>query len=186
MAYIFDFDGVLVGTMEAHFQCYKKAMDESGVSIDKKQFYSQAGMKGVEQIQYFANKQGKKVDAQKIYLRKKEIWEVSDLEVTPISCNIKLLKLLKDSGHPVAIASGSSPSSINPIVEKFNIQVDCIITSEDVKRGKPNPDLFLKAAEKLNANPENCIVIEDSDAGIEAAAAAGMKSMRFYDNAMES
>jgi HAD superfamily hydrolase (TIGR01509 family) len=54
-----------------------------------------------------------------------------------------------------------------------------------VKRGKPHPDLFLCAAEKLGVPPSHCIVIEDSDAGIDAARAAGMKAMRFYDNVNE-
>ena len=67
-------------------------------------------------------------------------------------------------------------------MEQYNIEVDAVVCKEDIERGKPFPDLFLRAAEKLSAKPENCIVIEDSDAGIEAARAAGMKIMRFYDN----
>ena len=65
----------------------------------------------------------------------------------------------------------------------FGVEVDAIATSEDVRRGKPHPDLFLCAAEKLGVEPENCIVIEDSDVGIEAARNAGMKGFRFYDSA---
>jgi HAD superfamily hydrolase (TIGR01509 family) len=67
-------------------------------------------------------------------------------------------------------------------MKKFRIEVDAIASSEDVKRGKPNPDLFLFAAEKLGVEPRNCVVVEDSDVGIEAARAAGMKALRFYDN----
>ncbi|MCK4923699.1 MAG: HAD family hydrolase, partial [Spirochaetes bacterium] len=58
---------------------------------------------------------------------------------------------------------------------------DAVVTSEDVKRGKPNPDLFLCAAEKLELPPELCIVIEDSDVGIEAARNARMHALRFFD-----
>lgn len=61
-AYIFDFDGVLVNTMEAHFACYKQAMEEEDVPIDKKQFYFQAGMTGREQMKYFAKEAGKQID----------------------------------------------------------------------------------------------------------------------------
>jgi HAD superfamily hydrolase (TIGR01509 family) len=67
-------------------------------------------------------------------------------------------------------------------MQKLGIEVDAIASSEDVKRGKPNPDLFLFAAERLGIDPGNCVVVEDSDVGIEAAKAAGMKAFRFFDN----
>ena len=181
-AYIFDFDGVLVDTMQAHFECYSRACAEVGVTIDKKQFYSQAGMKGVEQIRYFADKAGVKVDPQKVYERKVEIYKSNPPKVDRIECNLDLLRVLRESGHPVAIATGSSPPSIEPIMKDHGIEVDAVATSVDVERGKPFPDLFLCAAKKLGVRPALCIVIEDSDVGIEAAQAAGMKVMRFYDN----
>ncbi len=180
-AYIFDFDGVLVNTMEAHYMCYKKALEEYGVPIDKKQFYFQAGMTGREQIRYFCHRADKDLDVEAIYKRKNEIAKTLNNHVSPIVNNIQLLKLLKKECIPVAIATGSSRPSILPIMEKFDIEVDAIVTSEDVKRGKPHPDLFLCAADKLKVAPHNCIVIEDSDVGIEAARAAGMKSLRFYE-----
>lgn len=180
-AYIFDFDGVLVETMEAHFASYKQALEEVNVPIDKKQFFSQAGMKGVEQIKCFADKAGVNVDPAEIYARKREIWADHKDRILPIENNIQLLKLLRKAGCPVGIASGSSLPSILPAMDRFDISVDAIIAAEDVERGKPFPDLFLKAAEKLGVPPESCIVVEDSDAGVAAAKAAGMKIMRFYD-----
>lgn len=182
-AYIFDFDGVLVNTMEAHFICYKKALEEVGVPIDRQQFFSQAGMTGSEQIAYFCEKAGNSSDISKIYQRKKELFKDYRDCATPIECNVQLLKKLKEQNIPVAIATGSSRPSIMPVIAKFDIKVDAIVSAEDVQRGKPNPDLFLCAAERLRVSPENCIVVEDSDVGIEAATAAGMKALRFYDNA---
>jgi HAD superfamily hydrolase (TIGR01509 family) len=184
-AYIFDFDGVLVNTMEAHFQCYKKALGEAGVPIDKKQFFRQAGMTAREQIKYFCDRARKKIDIEKIYKRKKDLFEIYIESNEPIECNLKLLALLKKAGVPVAIATGSSLSSVIPVIKKFNIKADVIATSEDVAKGKPNPDLFLCAARKLNVPPCDCIVVEDSEVGIEAAARAGMKSMRFFNTKKE-
>jgi HAD superfamily hydrolase (TIGR01509 family) len=83
---------------------------------------------------------------------------------------------------PVAIASGSSRQSILPVLKQYEIEVDAVVGAEDVARGKPYPDLFLCAAQRLGQPPANCIVVEDSDVGIEAARAAKMKAMRFYDN----
>ncbi len=181
-AYIFDVDGVLLRTMEAHFACYKQALAESGVPIDKAQFYTQAGMTGQEQIRYFAEKAGVKVEVEKIYARKRELFQEHTEAAGMIDCNVRLLGALKSAEFPVAIASGSSRKSWVPLLAKFGIEADVLVGAEDVKRGKPHPDLFLCAAQKLGVQPSNCIVIEDSEAGIDAARAAGMKAMRFYDN----
>ena len=180
-SYIFDFDGVLAKTMEQHYICYKQALGEVGVPIIKKQFYSQAGMTALEQIKYFCDLAGIETDYKAIYDRKREIFEDYITKAEPIPCNIELIETLRQSGFKVAIASGSSRKSIMPVMEAFKLEVDAVVTSEDVKRGKPNPDLFLAAAEKLNAKPDHCVVIEDSDAGIEAAKNAGMFAMRFYE-----
>ena len=180
--YIFDFDGVLVNTMEMHYQAYKRAMEEAGVPIVRDQFFRQAGMTGREQIKYFADLAGVVADVEQIYRRKGELAQDHPERATRIESNLALLRTLKAAGVPVAIATGSSRPSILPIMKKFGIEVDAIASSEDVKRGKPNPDLFLFAAERLGVEPRNCVVVEDSDVGIEAAKAAGMKALRFYDN----
>ncbi len=181
LGYIFDFDGVLFYTMEGHFQCYRAALEEFGVPIDRAQFYSQAGMKGVEQIAYFSRAAGIEVDPEDVYRRKREIQESRPAVAEPIESNLALLRLLQDNGHPVSIASGSSKPSILPVLEQFGIATDVIVTSEDVVRGKPSPDLFLAAAEGMGVPPERCIVLEDSDAGVEAALRAGMSVYRYYD-----
>ena len=137
-AYIFDFDGVLVRTMEAHFRCYQRALEEVGVPIDRGQFYRQAGMTGQEQIRYFAQRAQVSVDVEAVYRRKRAIWEAGDQVVTVIDCNVALLRA-------------------------------------------PSPALFLCAAERLGTPPADCIVVEDSDVGVEAARAAKMRVMRFYD-----
>ncbi len=180
--YIFDFDGVLVNTMELHYEAYSQACREFGIPVDKKRFFSQAGMTGREQIRYFAKKAGVEVDIESVYRRKSELGRGWTDRAADISVNIQLLNILRQNGVKVAVATGSTPKSILPIMAKFGIEVDAVATSEDVKRGKPNPDLFLRAAEKLGIPPQRCIVIEDSDVGIEAAKNAGMKAMRFYNN----
>jgi HAD superfamily hydrolase (TIGR01509 family) len=174
--------------MELHYLCNRIALGEVGVPMDKKQYFHQAGMTGHEQIRSFCKRAGKDVtdeDVEKIYQRKRELYKDYINKAKKIECNIELMRMLKSDGVPVAIATGCSRPSIIPVIERFGIKVDALITSEDVKRGKPNPDLFLLAAERLGAEPENCIVIEDSDVGIEAAMRAGMKALRFYDNNKE-
>lgn len=179
--YIFDFDGVLVNTMELHYEAYSQACAEFGIDVDKKRFFNQAGMTGREQIGYFANEAGVSVDVESVYARKNELARDWTDRATDIPCNIQLLNTLRDEGVKVAVATGSTRKSILPIMDKFSITVDAVVTSEDVKRGKPHPDLFLCAAEKLELPPERCIVVEDSDVGIEAARNARMHAFRFFD-----
>lgn len=184
-AYIFDADGVIINTMESHYICNRIALEEVGVPMDKKQYFSQAGMTGHEQIRYFCNRAGKKVTEEEvdmIYQRKRELYKDYISVAKKIECNLELIKILRSNGIPVAVATGCSRPSIIPAMERFKIKVDALVTSEDVGRGKPNPDLFQLAAKRLNVNPKNCIIIEDSDVGIEAAKRAGMKAFRFYDN----
>ena len=181
-AFIFDVDGVLLRTMEAHFECYRQALQEAQVPVDKAQFFRQAGMTGREQIMYFARKAGVAVDVEKVYARKQELFEHYADRVEGIECNIELFRLLQAAGFPVGIASGSARRSWLPMLAKLGIQADALLGAEDVKRGKPHPDMYLEVAKQLGVPPSHCIVIEDSEAGIEAARAAGMKAMRFYDN----
>ncbi len=180
-AYIFDFDGVLVNTMEAHFASYGQALAEAGVPIDRERFFSHAGMTGREQIAWFARAAGKDIDVEAVYRRKSEIARDHAGEAAPIAANIELLRVLRAAGHKVALASGSSQPSILPVMAAHGIEVDAMVTAEDVKRGKPHPDLFLAAAEKLGARPGDCVVVEDSDVGIECARNAGMMALRFFD-----
>lgn len=180
-AYIFDFDGVLVYTMEAHFACYGQALAEVGVPIDREVFFSHAGMTGREQLRFFADQAGVSIDVEQVYARTRELRATLAAKTEAIACNLALLRLLRAQGVPVAIASGSSRPSILPIMHEHGIEVDAIVTSEDITRGKPFPDLFLAAAAQLGVAPEQCIVVEDSDVGIQAARSAGMKALRFHD-----
>ena len=179
-AYIFDFDGVLVDTMLAHFESYREALAEVGVPLDRERFYYQAGMTGREQIRYFCQQAGVQADADRIYARKNELAPKHQDKVTPIPRNLELLRILRAAGCRTAIASGSSRPSILPVMERFGIEVDAVVSSEDVARGKPHPDLFLQAAARLGVAPESCTVIEDSEVGIQAAQAAGMPVLRYY------
>jgi beta-phosphoglucomutase-like phosphatase (HAD superfamily) len=180
IGYIFDFDGVLVNTMPLHFAAYSQALKEVGVPLDRDQFYRQAGMTGREQIACFCRKAGVKADVEAIYQRKNVISKDHFDLVDPIPCNIDLFRTLKNAGFPVAIASGSSKPSILPVTERYGIPAEIIISSEDVERGKPHPDLFLEAAKRLNLRPENCVVVEDSEVGVEAACAGGMHCFRYF------
>jgi HAD superfamily hydrolase (TIGR01509 family) len=180
-AWIFDFDGVLVNTMEGHFACYSQALSEAGIPIDREKFYSQAGMTGREQIAFFARKAGKAADPDAIYRRKKEIFDENKPGAKPIPSMIELYRVLRAAGARIAIATGSSRVSVQPVIERLGLDPDALAAAEDVSSGKPHPELFLLAAARLGAAPADCIVVEDSDVGVEAARRAGMKALRFME-----
>jgi len=184
IGYIFDFDGVLVNTMPLHFAAYSQALEEIGVPLDRDQFYRQAGMTGREQITFFCRKAGVDADVEAVYRRKTSIAKDHFELVEPIPCNIEFFRVLKDAGFPVAIASGSSKPSILPVVKRYDIPAEIIISCEDVEKGKPHPDLFLEAAKQMNLPPDNCVVVEDSDVGVEAARAGGMHCFRYFKAAV--
>jgi HAD superfamily hydrolase (TIGR01509 family) len=180
-AWIFDFDGVLVNTMEGHFACYSQALAEHGIPVDRSQFFSQAGMTGREQIAHFAAKAGVTIDPDAVYRRKKEIFDERQPEAVVIASMAELFRVLRGAGARLAIATGSSRASVLPVIAKLGLDPAALAAAEDVTRGKPHPDLFLLAAHRLGAAPAECVVVEDSDVGIEAARRAGMRSLRFTD-----
>src|SRR5512142_582610 len=151
--------------MEGHFLCYSQALQEAGIPIDRAQFYSQAGMTGREQIAYFARKAGKAVDPDVIYKRKKEIFDERKPEARSIPSMTELFGVLHAAGARIAIATGSARASVEPVIHALGLTPDALATADDVSRGKPHPDLFLLAAERLGAAPADCIVVEDSDVG---------------------
>jgi HAD superfamily hydrolase (TIGR01509 family) len=179
-AWIFDFDGVLVDTMPAHFASYREALAEVGVPLDRERFYYQAGMTGREQIRYFCQQAGVQADVERIYARKNELAPRHQHLVAPIPRNLELLRAMRAARLPTAIASGSSRPSILPVMQRFGIEADAVVSAEDVSRGKPHPDLFLLAAARLGAAPASCTVVEDSEVGVQAALAAGMGCLRFF------
>ena len=102
-------------------------------------------------------------------------------KIKPNDYLLNLVKKLKDNNIKIAVATSSTKDraiQLLKLVDFFD-KIDILITAEDINLHKPNPEMFLKAAEELEVNPKNCIVIEDAVTGIQAANAANMKSIAF-------
>ena len=179
--FIFDYDGILINSMEVHYKANVIVLSEIEVPMDKKRYFSQAGMTGVEQIRSFCESVGVTADYEALYKRKKEIFETMLHEVTGIDRNLEFYNTLVASGTKVAVATGCSRETLETTSKYLNIFVPASVCGGEVKRGKPHPDLFLEAARLLGLAPSKCTVVEDSDVGAEAAANAGMACLRFYD-----
>lgn len=179
-AYIFDLDGVLVFTDHLHYQAWKKLADEIGVYFDEQINNDLRGVSRMESLDIILKRSDKVYTelAKKLLAEtKNKIYRELLEELTPqdvASKTRETLQELKRRGHKLAV--GSSSKNTRYILERTGLldSFDAISDGTNIARSKPDPEVFLKAAAFLTENPENCIVVEDARAGIDAAKSAGM------------
>jgi HAD superfamily hydrolase (TIGR01509 family) len=178
-AYLFDCDGTVVDSMPLHYIAWKKALGEWGCTYEEELFYAWGGRPIREIISLLNEQQGLKMPVEEVAVRKENYYFDLLPELKAIPEVVEHIDVMHGK-IPFAIASGSrrdsveSSLTITGLIEKF----ETLVCADDYKRGKPAPDCFLLAAERLGVAPENCLVFEDTDLGIEAATAAGMASVK--------
>lgn len=181
--YIFDLDGTLVDSMPQHFAAWNKAMAEVDLPLfSEADFYACGGRSGVEIVtQIAAELERSDIDPEKVSARKRELY-VEEMQLTPVRPIEPVVEFARrQKGNvPIAIATGSMLSGAQKTLAQAGLSdlFDVIVTPEDVVLGKPAPDIFLKAAERLGVDPKQCCVFEDADPGVVAARAAGMEVVR--------
>jgi beta-phosphoglucomutase family hydrolase len=178
-AYLFDCDGTIVDSMPLHYSAWKKALAEWNCSFEEQLFYAWGGRPVTEIIAALNQRDGLNMPVDAVARRKEDLY----FELLPqIKAIPEVVEHIEAKhGHiPLAVVSGSRRNSVLGsltalhLIEKF----DVLVCAEDYARGKPAPDCFLVAAQRLGVPPEDCLVFEDTDLGIEAADAAGMASVR--------
>ncbi|MDD5699431.1 MAG: beta-phosphoglucomutase [Victivallaceae bacterium] len=178
-AVIFDLDGVITCTDEYHYLAWKKLFDRLGIEFSRRE---NEQLKGIGRRESFELIAGGKFSGDKVdrYLREKNEYYIKFLDnnkLSPLPGITKLLEQLNSAGISKAVASGSrnAPQILNNL--GMTACFEAIVDGSMCTKSKPAPDLFLLAAEKLCVSPAECVVVEDSQAGIQAAADAGMKSI---------
>lgn len=187
IACIFDLDGVLVDTAIYHYKAWKQLANSLGFDFTELQNEQLKGVNRMRSLDMILNWGGiEKSDQEKEHLASlKNSWYVAMIskmttdEVLPGS--LALLNELKSSAIKIALGSASKNSSL--ILERTNLAhfFDAIVDGNSVTTSKPDPEVFLKAAEMLNTHPEDCIVFEDAQAGVQAAIAANMTAVGIGD-----
>jgi HAD superfamily hydrolase (TIGR01509 family) len=175
-AIIFDFDGTLVDTMPLHYEAYRRVLADEGIVLAYDDYFDNVGGTARESIPKFLRGRSCRLSAAEIHARKKQIIaELFASQRVPMLETAKLLPLLFGR-WPLALASSGSRPGVEQVLEKLDWRryFAAVVTGEDAERGKPAPDLFLLAAQRLDAPPEECLVFEDTDAGVAGARAAGM------------
>lgn len=174
---IFDLDGTLIDSMPAHFLAMKQALEEEGgKGLFTKERFSELGGKPAADIVALLNKEnGLNMNTLKVCQRQHEILEsnLDHIEVIPEVANYAA----KYRGKvPMAVASAGTISMVTASLKSVDMLswFDAIVGSDEVENGKPSPDVYLEAARRIHVDPANCVVFEDSEAGILAAKSAGM------------
>ncbi|UCE48216.1 MAG: HAD family phosphatase [Phycisphaerales bacterium] len=177
MGVIFDLDGVLVDTGWAHKQSWLDLGEKEGFSMSEEFFYSTFGMQNYMIIPMAMGRELHRDEIDRMSAWKEQRYrEIIADHLEPSDGAKNLLDDLRDSGFLTAVGSSAPRANLDLVLDRVNLRdcFDVCVSGEQVTRGKPAPDTFLKAAEKLGLPPGRCAVVEDAVQGIEAGKAAGM------------
>ncbi len=189
-AVIFDFDGVITDSEILHLRAFNQVLAQHGVEISTKDYYKEyLGYTDVDCFKMLIQKGLLEIDEQKtkeLVSRKNRIFnKLAKTEGQIIQGVRDFLQMLKNNNVPMAICSGALLAEIELILEQAKLRdfFEVIVSAEQVKKGKPNPEGFLLVLQKLNQSQEKsieaneCIAMEDSHWGLKAARAAGMHTV---------
>ena len=183
-AVIFDMDGVIFDTERLYIEACVEVGDKYGADNIEETCHKCIGINSVATAEILYDTYGRDFPLQEFRSEVDEIFVRKFEEKAPVKPGVKeLLTYLKSTGYKIAIASSTKKSGVARELEQagFLEYFDELVCGDMVEKSKPNPDIFLKAAECLGEEPENCIVIEDSFNGIRAAHAAEMFAIMVPD-----
>ena len=186
-AFVFDLDGVIVFTDQFHYKAWKKMADRMGIYFDEEINNHLRGVSRMDSLEIILERYDGTLNTEEKEALAQEKNDVyCELLKTMIPADVttevrETLTELRNRGYKLAI--GSSSKNAKFILEKVALieYFDAISDGTNITRSKPDPEVFLKAAEFLGIQPEECIVVEDASAGIDGAKAGGMKAVGIGD-----
>jgi len=176
-AVIWDMDGVIADTAPYHFKAWQGVFRKQGIDFTEADFRRNFGQRNDTIIRKTLGKDTPPSEIEAIATEKEENFRQSvKNSVKPLPGAVKLLKSLREYGFSVALASSAPIANIQLVTRELDIEncFQVVISGREVTEGKPSPQGFLLAAERLGVKPQNCVVIEDAIAGVSAAKRAGM------------
>lgn len=176
-AIIFDMDGVIIDSEPLHFKLEKELLEELGGKINKKEHEAFVGTTDYYMWKTFKGKFNLKYSVEEMIKIKKERFIENIHKIELVDNFYEFMLKMYEEGFLMGLASSNNKNAVDAIVKKFQLDkyLKFIISGEEVSKGKPNPEIFLTAAKKMNVKPSECLVIEDATNGITAAKSAGMK-----------
>jgi len=188
-AVIFDFNGVLVDDEPIHLEMFQKVLKEEGLSLDEKDYYARyLGMDDRSCFEAAFQDRGRELDDSalgELVRRKARYYRNAVKDKIALFPGVEKLVRELSARYPMGIASGALRDEIETILQRIGLRkfFQVIVSAEDIKIGKPNPEIFAKALSLLNEKrsqpilPSECLVVEDSKEGILGARQAGMKCL---------
>ncbi|HUG90631.1 MAG TPA: HAD family phosphatase [Planctomycetaceae bacterium] len=178
-AVIFDMDGVLIDSYDAHFRSWRKLAAERGREYSEDDFVAGFGRTSREVIlEQWGGERMSDGEVATLADRKEALFRESLAEEFPAMPGaVELISDVRRAGIRVGVGSSGPPDNVQLVLERLGVRelVDAVVTGADVTRGKPDAQVFELVARRLGVAPQNAVVLEDAPVGIEAARRAGMK-----------
>ena len=178
---IFDVDGVLVDSYAAHFESWRQLVRELDIAVTEDQFVATFGRTSREVIrECWPSLASSEERVRQIDDRKETLFrEIIDADFPAMDGAVELIDALAAAGFRLAVGSSGPPENVNLVLTKLARRETFtgVVTGRDVTRGKPDPQVFQLAAERLGLPPSRCLVVEDAPAGVAAAKAAGARCL---------
>jgi len=176
---IFDMDGVIINTEPLHKKAYFKTFTSLGLDVSDKLYHSLTGTSTINAFQQLISHFQLDEDPQKLVLKKRAFFNelfYTDKELDLIEGVLNIIQYFYHKDKALVLASSASMETINRVFTRFNLDQYFVakLSGADLAQSKPHPEIFEKAAIAGNTPKENCIVIEDSDNGVQAANSAGI------------
>ncbi|MDR1789343.1 MAG: HAD-IA family hydrolase [Opitutaceae bacterium] len=181
--FVFDLDGTLIDSMPVHYRAWNEVVRAAGApaDVDEDYFYSLGGMPTPRVAELLGERCGVRLDAERV-TRDKEAAYLKNLAGVRLVEPVAAFARKVAETHPVSIATGGGPDIARQALKATGLDgiFKIVVTPLDVPpgRGKPAPDVFLLAAERMGVRPETCLVFEDAEPGMRGALAAGMRVAR--------
>ena len=178
---VFDWDGVVVDSAPQHEASWERLAAEEGLDLPQAHFQRGFGRRNDYIIPQVLGWTRNPVEIERLSRRKEVLYRecLRATNMTPLPGVRKLLESLRNSGVCCAVGSSTERKNVEMVVDllRLNGFFDAIVTAEDVTHGKPDPEVFIKAARAIQCEPHSCVVIEDTEPGLRAARRAGMYAL---------
>jgi beta-phosphoglucomutase len=180
-AVLWDLDGTLADSKEYHWRSWVAAMNAEGHSITEAQFLASFGQRNDAILREWLGAGADPVQIERVGDSKEALYRemVRTGGIEPLPGAAEWVRKLHEDGWRQAIASSAPRANVEVMHSALGFAglIDTLVAAEDVTKGKPDPEVFLKAAQTLGVPPDQCVVVEDAEAGIEAARRGGMPSV---------
>ena len=180
-AVLWDLDGTLADSREYHWRSWREALEPEGVTITMEDFLASFGQRNDAILSRWLGADADPGRVQRVGDTKEAAYRrmVAEEGIEPLPGAAEWVRALHRDGWRQAIASSAPRLNVQVMHEALHFEglIDTLVSAEDVHRGKPDPEVFLAAAERLGVPPGRCVVVEDAAAGIEAARRGGMRSI---------